>query len=130
VRRTRWAKRRQRILEAAGVTAHPAVLGQLRKGAWCGRRGFSRTPQATQDHPYWQGWEGPPESSGRGMQEEGRRRTWEAPAVPAVENASVGSTAPEARQGKPGHGTMLDPTHGSRTRARQVEESCARESPP
>ena len=31
-RRTRWAKRRQRILEAAGVTAHPAVLGQLRKG--------------------------------------------------------------------------------------------------
>jgi hypothetical protein len=31
-RRTRWAKRRQSILEAAGVTAHPEVLAQLRKG--------------------------------------------------------------------------------------------------
>src|SRR5262249_44209265 len=31
-RRTRWAKRRQRILEAAGVTAHPEVLVQLRQG--------------------------------------------------------------------------------------------------
>src|SRR5262245_4041270 len=30
-RRTRWAKRRQSILEAVGVTAHPEVLGQLRK---------------------------------------------------------------------------------------------------
>ena len=29
-RRTRWAKRRQSILEAVGVTAHPEVLGQLR----------------------------------------------------------------------------------------------------
>jgi hypothetical protein len=26
----RWAKRRQRILQAAGVTAHPEVLVQLR----------------------------------------------------------------------------------------------------
>jgi hypothetical protein len=31
-RRTRWAKRRQSILEAAGVTAHPEVLVQLRQG--------------------------------------------------------------------------------------------------
>src|SRR5215467_12171494 len=31
-RRTRGAKRRQRILEAAGVTAPPEVLVQLRKG--------------------------------------------------------------------------------------------------
>jgi len=82
-RRTRWTKRRQRILEAAGVTAHPEVLVQLRKGACCGRRGFSRTPKATHDHPYWPGWKGPPESSGRGMQEERRRSTWETPAAPA-----------------------------------------------
>jgi len=31
-RRTRWTRRRQSILEAAGVTAHPEVLGQLRDG--------------------------------------------------------------------------------------------------
>src|SRR5438445_1754263 len=37
----RGAKRRQRILEAAGVTAPPEVLGQLRR-SYCGRRGFSR----------------------------------------------------------------------------------------
>jgi Reverse transcriptase (RNA-dependent DNA polymerase) len=36
-----WAKRRQRILEAAGVTAPPEGLGQLRHGD-CGRRGFER----------------------------------------------------------------------------------------
>ena len=64
------------------------------------------------------------------MQEERRRRTWEAPDVPAVENDRVWSTAPEAQKGKPGHGTMLEPTHCGSTRARQVEEYCARESPP
>ena len=64
------------------------------------------------------------------MQEERRRRTWEAPDVPAVENDGVWSTTPEARQGKPGHRTMLEPTHCGSTRARQVEEYCDRESPP
>ena len=39
--RTRGAKRRQRIREAAGGAAFPAVLVQLRPGS-CGRRGFSR----------------------------------------------------------------------------------------
>src|SRR5207245_1569223 len=42
LRRTRWAKRRQSILEAVGVTAHPEVLGQLRHGNG-GRRGFERS---------------------------------------------------------------------------------------
>jgi hypothetical protein len=86
-RRTRWTKRRQSILEAAGVTAHPAVLVQLRKGACCGRRGFSRTPKATRDHPSWLGCEGPPASTGRGMQEERRRSTWEAPSAPVFRQA-------------------------------------------
>src|SRR5438309_8845828 len=45
------------------------------------------------------------------MQEERRRRTWEAPDVPAVANVGVWYTAPEARKGKPGHGTMLEPAH-------------------
>jgi hypothetical protein len=39
---TRWAKRRQRILEAVGVTAPPAVLGQLRHGNG-GCRGCARS---------------------------------------------------------------------------------------
>jgi hypothetical protein len=64
------------------VTAHPEGLVQLRKGACCGRRGCERTPKATPEHPCWQGCEGPPESSGRGMQEERRTRTGDAPAAP------------------------------------------------
>jgi hypothetical protein len=40
--RTRWTKRRQRLLEAAGGAASPAVLGQLRQGDR-GRRGFERS---------------------------------------------------------------------------------------
>src|SRR4051794_36736362 len=64
------------------------------------------------------------------MQEERGRSTWEAPDVPVVDNDGVWSTAPEARKGKPGHRTMLEPTHGGSTRDRQVEESCDRESPP
>jgi hypothetical protein len=78
-RRTRGTKRRPRLLEAAGGAVSPAGLGQLRNGAWCGRRGCERTPQAIQDSPHGQGEEGPPESSGRGRQAERRSRTWEAP---------------------------------------------------
>jgi hypothetical protein len=127
--RTRWTKRRQSILEAAGGAASPEVLVQLRKGLVRTPR-VCTLPKATRAHPDWRGGAGPPESSGRGMQEERRRRTWEAPDVPAVENNSVWSPAPEARQGKPGHRTRLEPTHCGRTRARQVEEYGDRESPP
>src|SRR5262249_56430662 len=91
--------------------------------------GFN-APEGYTNPPTRRGGGGPPESSGRGMQEERRRRTWEAPDVPAVENDSVWSTAPEARKGKPGHRTMLEPTHCGRTRDRQGEEDCDRESPP
>ena len=115
-RRPRWAQRRQRILEAAGGTAPPEVLGQLRQGAWCGRRGLSRTPKATQAHPSGQGWKGPPESSGRGRPDERRRSTWEAPDVPAVENVGEWPTALEAQKGKPGDGTRLEPGHRRGTR--------------
>src|SRR5262245_22194731 len=62
------------------------------------------------------------------MQEERRRRTWETPAAPAVENVGVWYTALEARKGKPGHGTMLEPEGRRETRCRQVEEYCHRES--
>ena len=64
------------------------------------------------------------------MQEERRRRTWEAPDVPAVANVGVWHTAPEARKGKPGHGTMLEPTLHGGPGDRQAEKYCHRESPP
>ena len=72
--------------------------------------GFN-APEGYTNPPIRRGGGGPPASSGRGMQEERRRRTWEAPDVPAVENIGVWHTAPEARKGKPGHGTMLEPAH-------------------
>ena len=53
LQRTKWAKRRQRILSAVGGAVAPAGRVQLRQGACCGRRGFSRTPQATHDQPLW-----------------------------------------------------------------------------
>ena len=53
LQRTKWAKRRQRILSAVGGAVAPAVRVQLRQGACCGRRGFSRTPQATHNQPLW-----------------------------------------------------------------------------
>ena len=66
-------------------------------------------PEGYTKRPFGQGRGGPPESSGRGMQEERRRRTWEAPDVPAVENVGVWHTAPEAQKGKPGHGVKPEP---------------------
>ena len=102
------------------MTAHPEVLVQLRKG-FAHAEGLN-APEGNTIPPTWRGGGGPPASSGHGMQEERRRRTWEAPDVPAVENDGVWSTAPEARKGKPGHRTMLEPTHCGSPRDRQVEE--------
>jgi hypothetical protein len=39
--RTIWAKRRQRILQAAGVTAHPEMLVQLRNEIVADAEGFN-----------------------------------------------------------------------------------------
>jgi hypothetical protein len=40
-RRTRWAKRRQSLLPAVGVTAHPEVLVQLRNKRVADAEGFN-----------------------------------------------------------------------------------------
>ena len=61
----------------------------------------------------------------RGVEARGRPQTF----LP-VENAGVWSTALEARQGKPGDGTRLEPERRGGTGCRQVEESGHRESPP
>src|SRR2546426_597245 len=122
-RRTRWTKRRQSILEAAGVTAHPEVLGQLRKGACCGRRGFARTPQATQDQPC-RGEDGKVRRSPQAVA--CRKRGVEARGRPQqlLHGGSDGgwSTALEARQGKPGDGPMRAPTRRDASRAREAEK--------
>jgi hypothetical protein len=47
-----------------------------------------------------------------------------------VENLGRWYTAPEAPKGKPGNGTMLEPTLHGRTWDRQAEKYCHRESPP
>ena len=43
------------------------------------------------------------------MQEEMRRRTWEAPLAPGCGKAVVRYTDTEARKGKPGDGAMPEP---------------------
>jgi hypothetical protein len=46
------------------------------------------------------------------------------------ESVGVWYTALEAREGKPGNGTMPEPQLRRGTRDRQAEEYCERESPP
>ena len=129
-RRTRWATRRPRILEAAGVTAHPEVLVPLRNGACCGRRGFSRTPKAIQEHPSWPGCEGPPESSGRGMPEERRRRPWEAPAAPGGRTPQqYGIQLLRHGRGNPDTEQCWNLRVVGETSDRQAEKYCHRERP-
>ena len=96
----RGAKRRQSLLEAAGGAAAPAVRGQLRQGLGRTPR-VCTLPQATRAQPLGRGRAGPPESSGRGRQEERRRRPWEAPAAPAGANDGVWSPAPRHGRGNP-----------------------------
>jgi len=60
------------------VIAHPEVLVQLRQSKFRTPRVLT-CPKATRRHPSWRGCGGPAESTGRGMQEEMRRRTREAP---------------------------------------------------
>ena len=111
------------------MTAHPEVLVQLRHGHG-GRRGFSRSrrqqarnrcgqvvpvrrrPQAVACRK-------------RDDEERGKPQT-----LLYVDNLGRWSTAPEAPQGKPGHGTMLEPTLHGGTWDRQAEKSCHRDSPP
>jgi hypothetical protein len=58
------------------------VRVQLRDKLVADGEGFN-VPEANTKQPFWRGGGGPPESSGPGMQEEIRRRAWEAPLTPA-----------------------------------------------
>ena len=108
-RRTRWMTRRQRILSAVGVTAHPEVLVQLRNTLVADAEGLNahrrphkrirvgedaqvrRSPQAAACRE-------------RDVDELGRPQR-----LLPQGNSDAGSTAHEAQQGKPGHRTMLEP---------------------
>jgi len=61
----------------------------------------------------------------RGVEELGKPQT-----LLDVENLGRGYTALEARKGKPGHGTMLEPTLHGGPWDRQAGKYCYRESPP
>src|SRR6266705_2030500 len=130
VRRTRGATRRQSSLEAVGGTAPPAVLGQLRHGHG-GRRGFSRARRQQERNRCGQVVQvrrSPQAVAGRkrdGEEARGKPQT-----LLDGENLGRWDTAPEAPQGKPGNGTMLEPTLHGGPWDRQAEKDGHRESPP
>ena len=64
------------------------------------------------------------------MQEQMRRRTWEAPLAPGCGKAVVRYTDNEARKGKPGDGAMPEPKRRTGKQCRQVAQNRERESPP
>ena len=101
----------QSLLEATGEPRPLQVLGQRRQGWWRTPR-VGTLPQATRAPPTWSGGAGPPlASAGRGRPAENRRRPWEGPRRACRGQRPWRSPAPEARQGQPGHGPRLDPTH-------------------
>jgi hypothetical protein len=63
-------------------------------------------PEANMKHAFGRACGSLPESSGCGMQEEMRRRTWEVPLAPGCGKAVVRYTDTEARKGKPGDRAM------------------------
>ncbi len=71
------------------MIAHPEVLVQLRDELVADVEGFNDRRRQHKSIRKWLGCEGPPESTGRGMQEEICRRTREAPKAPIVGEVSV-----------------------------------------
>ena len=105
------------------------MLVQLRDKLVADGEGLNE-PEANTKHPIGRGCGGPPESSSRGMQEEIRRRTWEAPALLAVGRSNGGYIVTKARKGKPGHGVKREPKRGAGKPCGKAEEYCETESPP
>lgn len=82
------------------MIAHPEVLVQLRDELAADAEGFNDRRRQYKIIRKGLGWEGPPESTGRGMHEEIWRRTREAPKAPNRRGSvCVGYTATEARKG-------------------------------
>ena len=82
------------------MIAHPEVLVQLRDEVFAGVEGFNDRRRQHKSIRKRLGCEGPPESTGRGMQGEICRRTREAPKAPNRRGSvCVRYTANEARKG-------------------------------
>jgi hypothetical protein len=102
MRRTKWAQRRPRLLEAGGVSAHPEGLGQLRAADVADAAGV-HAPAGNTNSALWRAGGGPPASTGPGMQAERRRSTGEAPSVPGRpgrRRRTVTGTARRRRMGR------------------------------
>ena len=113
------------------MAAHPEVLVQLRDKLVADAEGFNDRRRQHKSIRNRLGCEGPPESTGHGMQEEICLRTREAPKAPECRgSAGVRYTAIEARKGKPGYRAMPEPNHMHVTMPRQAEKYCEREKPP
>jgi hypothetical protein len=111
------------------VTAPPAVLGPLRKALVADAEGF----HAPEGYP---GAPGKARGSGAagGLRpwQVGREahQTWGSPRSAGGKATTAGwDPALEARQGNPGHGTLLEPGHGGCTQARQAAPSGQRGGP-
>ena len=92
------------------MIAHPEVLVQLRNMLVVDVDSFNVLEDNTK-HPDRLGCGGPPESSGRGMQEERRRRTREAPQAPE-------------------RGKAMKPTELGHVRVKSPDTACARAEGP
>lgn len=64
--------------------ARPEVLVQLRDEFVADAEGFNVNRRQHKSIRFRRGCKGPPESSGRGMQEQMRTRTWEVPCAPVA----------------------------------------------
>jgi hypothetical protein len=129
-RRTRWAKRRQSILEAVGGTAHPEVLVPLRHTLVADAEGVNaprRRHESLRVGEDVQVRRSPQAAAGRKRDAEARGRLHR-----RLGGGSVAGwyTALEARQGNPGHGTMPEPGPRRGTLDRQAEKYGAKARPP
>jgi hypothetical protein len=102
-------KRRQSILQAVGVSAHPEVLVQLRDALVADAEGFN--VHRRQHENLRSGWEGKVRRSPQAMA--CRKRYVEAlgrsQRLLPEESPNRGYTGSKAQQGKPGPGVNLEP---------------------
>jgi hypothetical protein len=106
------------------------VLVQLRDKLVADAEGFN-VPEGHTKHPFWRGGGGPPESTGRGLQEERRPRTQEAPSAPdRRETRPEGIRLGRHGRGNPATGLSRNLRGRRERRFRQAEKYGQRERPP
>ena len=111
------------------MTAPPAVLGQLRHGHR-GRRGFARSRRHHERPRVGQGVPGRQRPQAVACRKREGEELGKAQTLLDMDHLGSWYPAPEAPQGKPGHGTRLAPPLHGGPGARPAEEARHRESPP